>query len=299
MPIDPEGLARIRATVDAGRPSQPALRVIAIDVSLTQDDRDRIPESTRDSFRRALVRRLEELGAWSPRAESTAAGARLTFALGRGTLTSLVREQLARPGRVEFVAHVRCPKFGQHPEIPGVEWLPFDNRQDIAVVSPGVDGVASPAPLRALFAALALPAGLRWLHGALRTQEGNIQRRAYCARIERLLPPSSTDVRATLDPQTLAPMLEVTLDAQGTLAYASWQRLMQSPNDPPEALILTVDDEVVGPVRFLESDAGPARLQVIPNSRMGSVSPELVGALWKSGPIELPFTLRDAPVPTS
>ncbi len=250
------------------------------------------------NFTRSLERRLEMLDAWSPRAESIPTGARLSFALGRGSLNSLVREQLVRPGRIELVARVRCPKITAPPAIPGVDWLPLDGDNDITVphVSPNVEGVAPLAPMRAVFAAAPLTAPLRWAHGSIRAG-AQVARRAFCVRADHPLPPPTfSEMRATMDPATLLPMLEVTLDEAGLRAYSLWLSLFST--DPPESFVLTVDDEVMGPITFTNADAGPQKLQIIPNSRMGSVSPELVGALWRSGPIALPFTVEDAAPPT-
>jgi hypothetical protein len=100
-----------------------------------------------------------------------------------------------------------------------------------------------------------------------------------------------------MDPSTLLPMLEVTLDDDGVRAVTIWRQLFRG--DAAEALLLVVDDEVMGPVTFTDGDAGPMKIRVVPNSRMGSISPELVGALWRSGPIPLPFTLEESAPPLS
>ncbi len=232
------------------------------------------------------------LDAWGPRAEPLLDGARITFALGNATPPSLVREQLTRPGRIELVASAPCPRVTTPPAVPGVDWRPLDGEDSsVPVVHPNVEDVAPLAPLRALFALVRLPPPLRWAHGSLR-DDGAILRRGFCVRADHPQPaPTFSNLRATRDPATLLPMLEVTLDDAGVRAMH--QTLALFPPARPPTLLLTVDDEVMGPVALDLPDAGPGTLRIVPNSRMGSISPELVGALWRSGPIPLPFTIEE------
>lgn len=273
--------------------------MLSLEVTIAEEDRTRATPQALDAFRTALVRRLEELGTWSPRASATPTGARLNFAIGRGTLASIVREQLERTGRVEFVAQVNCPKFTEPPAIPGVNWLPVEAEQVLPTVSPDADGVARIAPLLAAFRAAELPPTLRWLHTAHRSADGTISRRGTCARSDRLIAPATSELRATLDPRTLSPMLDATLELNEIPRFQAWQQSVLRDEQSNPRVVLAVDGEVMGPVRVELSDSGPARLQVIPESRLGSVSPELVGALWRSGPIELAFTVREAAAPTT
>lgn len=300
VPLDPVGLARLRAAAaDAGRPRQPALRVLALDATIAEEDRARATPEALTAFRAALVRRLEELGAWSPRAESTPTGARLSFALGRGTLPSIVREQLERPGRVAFVAQVNCPKFSEMPTVLGVTWVASGEEHMLPTVAPSADGVARIAPLLTTFRMVALPPTLRWLHSARRGTDGTISRVGTCGRVDHLNAPATSEMRATLDPRTLAPMLDATIEGTVVPAFLAWQQsVMRDPNTNPR-VVLTVDGEVMGDASIEVSDAGPVRIKVIPESALGSVSPELVGALWRSGPIELPFTVTERTAPTT
>ncbi len=89
VPLDPAGLARIRAGADAGRPAQPALRVLAWDAVIASDVARTATAAALSEFGPAIVRRLEALDAWSPRAQRTHSGAHLTFALGRATLRTI------------------------------------------------------------------------------------------------------------------------------------------------------------------------------------------------------------------
>jgi hypothetical protein len=293
VPIDPAGLARLRAAERAPRPQPaPALRVFTWRARPTQSEPSSAGLIAAQNFPGALERRLAMLDAWSPRAEPLADGVRLTFALGHATLPSLVREQLVRPGRIELVAAAPCPRIQPAPALPGLDWRALDGDDPtVPVVHPNVDGVAPLAPLRALFSLARLPPPLRWAHGSLRDR-GAISRRGFCVRGDHPMPaPSFSSLRATRDPATLLPMLEVILDAQGH--RATLQTLALFPPAHPPTLLLTVDDEVMGPVTLERSDAGPSTLRVVPNSRMGSISPELVGALWRSGPIPIPFTIEE------
>ncbi len=299
VPLDPAGLARIRANADASRPAQPALRVLSWEAVISRDVANQLTADAISSFAPSLVRRLEALDAWSPRATGNERGAHLSFALSRATLPTLVREQLTRPGRIELYPLDACPKFTNPTPLPDVRWVGVDGAYDVPYVAPNSGGVAPLASLRAAFNAFPLPSHLQWMHGALRSADGEIARRGYCVRALSLRAPSFSNIRATLDPATLGPMLEVTLDTAGTNAYVLFLQQITLAGEDPPTVLLGIDGEVVGPVRFNQPDAGAAMLRVAPNSRMGSVSPELVGALWRSGPIAVPFTLEESAPPTS
>jgi|LNFM01.1.fsa_nt_gb hypothetical protein len=299
-PIDPAGLARLRAAAaDAGRPRAPALRVMAMEAIVAEAEIARATPQALIAFRAALVRRLEELGTWSPRASESPRGAELSFAIGRGTLPSIVREQLERPGRVQLVAQCNCPKFTEPPAVAGVNWLPIDTQQTLPTVAPDSDGVARIAPLLETFRLTQLPPTLRWLHSAHRGQDGTVSRRGTCGLADHLAAPAVSVLRATLDPRTLAPMLDATLEMSSIPTFQAWRQAVLRTEDVEPRLVLAVDGEVVGPLQIEEGDGGPMRLTVIPEGRHGSVSPELVGVLWRSGPIDLPFSLRDAQAPTN
>lgn len=299
VPLDPAGLAKIRANDGARRPTQPALRVLSWEAVVSEDVGRALPAATIDAFVPSLVRRLEALDAWSPRATRQGYSARMSFALSRTTLTSLVREQLSRPGYVEIVAQDVCPKFVNPRPMPNVRWVNVEDRYEVPLVDPNPSGVAPLASLRAAFESFPLPEGLQWAHGAMRSSEGAVSRRGFCIRATKLPAPSFTELRATLDPSTLAPMLEATLNEQGSNAFLLYQQQLSGPTTEPLNFLLSVDNEIVGPVRFSRGDAGPAKIQVVPSSQLGSVSPELVGALWRSGPIAVPFTIQETAPPTT
>lgn len=301
VPLDPAGLARVREREATARTAQPALRVVAWNLTIPQAALRATPADALAQFPAAVQKRLEALGAWSPRVSLTGEGASASFALSRATLSSVVRDQLTRPGRVELLAHDHCPKFTERVAVAGVEWITIPATGDeVPLVRPDAGGVASLATLRQAFTAFPLPAGLRWAHGAHRTDSGDIARIGYCVREQRINAPTFTEVRATLDPSTLAPMLAVTLDDRGANAFRFFAQDMNVGSDTGALnLLLGVDEEIVGPVRFQQDDAGPAKIEVVPYSRMGAVSPELVGALWRSGPITLPFQVEELAPPTT
>lgn len=299
VPLDPAGLARVRANESARRPSQPALRVVAWEAVVSEEVGRSLPAATIDGFAPSLIRRLEALDAWSPRAARQGFNARMTFALSRTTLTSLVREQLARPGYVEIVTQDVCPKFVNPRPLPNVRWVNVEDRYDVPLVDPNAGGVAPLVALRLAFSTFALPENLQWAHGAMRSSEGAVSRRGFCIRSSKLAAPAFSEIRSTLDPSTLAPMLEVSLTDQGTNALLLYQQQQTGPESDPLNYLLSVDNEIVGPVRLVRGDAGPAKIQVIPTSQLGSVSPELVGALWRSGPIAVPFTIEETTPPTT
>lgn len=299
VPLDPEGLERVRARENAQRTAQPPLRVLAWEAIVSDEVGRSLPAATIEGFAPSLVRRLEALDAWSPRATRHGFGARLTFALSRSMLPSLVREQLTRPGYVEIVAQDICPKFVNPRPLPNVRWVNVEGRYDVPLVDPDAGGVASLAALRLAFSTFALPDNLQWAHGTMRLADGTVSRRGYCIRRSKLAAPAFSELRSTLDPTTLAPMLEVSLTEQGTNAFLLYQQEQSGPRSEPLAYLLSVDQEVVGPVRFVRGDAGPGKIQVVPTSQLGSISPEFVGALWRSGPIAVPFTIEESTPPTS
>lgn len=296
MPIDPAGLAQIRARANepAVRP-RPRLRVLRFEASVTGTARTSTVDFT--AFGQALERRAEALAALSPRASVNTTGAVISFALGGSTPTSIVAEQLARPGRIELLRLGRCPKFTDeiNPEARRAgRFATVEDDEEVPFASPGPEGIASLAGFRAFLSLFTLPPNLRWLHGAVRAA-GGLARRGYCAQTAFVLPaPAIRAFRPTLEPTNLDPMLEVTLAPE--TAGVVQQFLNPTLERDRAPVVLAIDDEVMGPVRWVEPDAGPALLRIVPNSRIGSVSPELVGILWQSGPIPLPYTLRELPL---
>lgn len=280
------------------RPRTPTMRVHSVVAIVTPD-----PEQLTDliGFSRAFERRAVALDAWSPRASISGMRVRMSFGLTGAALFSVIKEQLSRPGKIELYAQVPCtpPPMDTTPE---GQLAHFADLRDPAegpylyIPATPAHNVAPLADVLSLVQLYRVPLGMRVLHGPLRAGQ-ETARRTYCVRTDNILPaPEASNYRATLHPSTLDSMLDVELSARGTTAYQAW--LFGLGRQPYLRLLLAVDGEVMGTLNAISGDAGAMiHLQVIPNARLGSISPELVGALWQSGPLNVQFVLSDEQAP--
>jgi hypothetical protein len=250
-------------------------------------------------FARAFERRAAALDGWGARASISGMRVRMTFGLTGISLYSVIREQLSRPGKIELYAQVRCPDPTN--VTPDSRIAHFTSYRDalegpyLYMPSSPSQGVAPLQPLLNLMEYYTVPLGLKMIHGPVRAGQ-ETARRTYCVRTDSILAaPEASHYRATLHPTTLDSMLDIELSARGIDSYQAWVFGLRQ--QPPLRLILAIDGEVMGTIEAIAPDAGAMRLQVVPNARVGSISPELVGALWQSGPLNLQFTLSDEQAP--
>lgn len=298
VPIDPAGLARLQARQDVmDRPRTPGMRVHAVIATVTPN-----PNELTDlvGFARAFERRAVALDGWSPRASISGMRVRMTFGLTGVSLFSVVKEQLARPGKIELYGQVPCPAPVATPDSRVAHFTTYRDGEEGPYLYVPPSPAQSVAPLSSITEMMqyyTVPLGMKILHGPIRAGQ-ETARRTYCVRTDSILPaPEATNYRATLHPATLDSMLDVELNARGTEAFQSWSFGINA-RQAPIHLLLAIDGEVMGTVTAITADAGAmVHLQVIPNARLGSVSPELVGALWQSGPLNVQFTLGDDAAP--
>jgi hypothetical protein len=285
VPLDPQAVRRAeeaRASARHARSAPPPLRTLRYELS------PRTPYADLEGLARALEARAAALDAVNPRATVEQGRIVLTLALPPATWRTLVADQLVRRGVLEiFLLDPFCTPFDRLAKLPeGIEfrqdWYP-DFSLPVGYLLARADharGIAPIAPLQALVASQPLPPGRRVLIGPVRDGHGDVARRTYCVQTrDALRAPRVTEVVATLHTRTLEPALRVHL---GPPDDTRLETLAARAGGRP--LVVAIDGEVIV--------AAPARLpleegwfQVVPQARVGSVSPEIVGALLRSGPL--------------
>lgn len=288
MPLDPEGLARLRAAEalrrqeDSG-PRRVVLQYLAHPLGEVSDPQ---------ALARALERRALALDALSARAEPAPGGVvRLELEVAQLAWRTLFEAQLGRRGELWFAAvDPACDPFKNGDLEAGVlrgrEHLRLDGGLTTFLYTLPGNGhsVSSRAVLERATQERVIPEGRRIVLGPVRLDNGDVAWRTYCVTLTAaLLGPSFDELEPTLDRATLLPLLRARFEEA---SRPGWSALARR----DLAGILSVIDGEAQPARYTPEGARAGRVELMPRSRSTGFSPEVLAALFRSG--ALPVALR-------
>jgi hypothetical protein len=244
---------------------------------------------------RALERRALGLDATDAHATVRDDVIELRVTLPIRSLVNLFGDQLKRRGLFAIAAfdpdcdpfaRMRLPA-GIYHSYTLVDWIPRPVYFAYATAFHST-GAAPLAPLQNLVSQIAPPSEHVVLIGAMRDRAGDIARRTYCISTRgSVFGPRIAHTESTLDTETLYPLLRV------HLASPDDARLEQLRSTATSGLVLAMDDEVIGLTRG-RTDRGAGWLEVVPESPIPSVSPEMISGLLVGGPLPVGVEILQA-----
>lgn len=278
IPLDPGALQRRLQSHDGAvqRPLRSVRYVFA----------PAVPTADMGALARALEARAAAFDAIDPTARIEADRIVLTFLLLPSAWQSMVSDQLVRRGVLElYLLDLACDPWTKSVLPDGierrVEW--WDSGAATFYLRARPDhgrGIAPLGPLQSVVSAYPPPSGRKVLIGPVRDRSGDVARRTYCVLLDGALrAPRVLSVEPTLHVRTLDPVLYIQL---GPPDDARLEALIRRAMGRP--LVVAIDGEVIVAVRS-DGALRDGRLEVVPQARVGSISPEVVAALLRSGPL--------------
>jgi hypothetical protein len=288
VPLDPQALSRALALQDAGATTAPpAPRPLRVELM------PREPLADLSPLARALEARAAALDGLDPEASIVGDRVVLTFAVALSAWRTLITDQFVRRGVLElFVLDPGCEPFRRMVLPEGIEWAEeYLEGADLLVpfVRARADhgrGIAPLAPLQSLVASRDTLPGRRILIGTVRDRHGDVARRTWCVHTEGALrAPQIVDAQPTLHLRTLEPMLKLRFAPPDDARLQALQALAGV-----RPIVIAIDGEVIA-ARPAQPPSEDGWFEVVPQSRVGSVSPEIVAALLRSGPLPVDVQL--------